>query len=253
MLRKCLAVVSENGPAGHVRADCDVPVLSHRGEPPYGESMTKQIDVVNGLNSPSARAQPHVGREQRSTQGGDDGRSQHDVAEVMVLRAEVSARDIGPVFVIPNRRVKEVQTDAVGAVRTTHLSVEVIVRAPIVLVDVSVLDKHPLGGVRKLGFETLGNALGIELRVQDFNQAIVPFRRIEIDPIVGGQCPYSQLVLSSALGCRSCVPKSITDPGTNSFDRVPVDYERRGINATSQLPSSRGKTLRPSPLATGAL
>ena len=43
--------------------------------------------------------------------------------------------------------------------------VEVIERAPIVLVDVSVFDKHPLGVFRKLSFETLGNALGIELRV----------------------------------------------------------------------------------------
>ena len=83
----------------------------------------------------------------------------------MVLRVVVSACEIGPGFVIRNRAVKEVQTDAVGSVLTALLGVEVIERAPIVLVDVTVFDKDPLGGVRKLGFETLGDVLGIELRV----------------------------------------------------------------------------------------
>ena len=69
--------------------------------------------MLNGLNSPSARTQPHVGREQGSPQGGYDGRSQYDVPEIMVLRAEVRAPDIGPGFVIPNRAIEEVQPDAV--------------------------------------------------------------------------------------------------------------------------------------------
>ena len=142
-----------------------VNVLSHRWESPYREPTTKQVDVVKRLNGPSARAQPHVRREQGSSQGGYDGGPQYGVAEVMVFRAVVSGRDVAPGFVIRNRAVKEVQTDAVGSVLTAHLGVEVIERAPIVLVDVSVLDKDPLGGFRKLSLETPGNALGVELLV----------------------------------------------------------------------------------------
>ena len=56
----------------------------------------------------------------------------NDVAEVMVLRAAVSARDIAPGFVIRNRAVKEVQTDAVRSILAPLLGVEVIERAPIV-------------------------------------------------------------------------------------------------------------------------
>ena len=83
----------------------------------------------------------------------------------MVLWAEVSAHDVDPDFVIPNRSVKEVQTDAVGSVLTTLLGVEVIERAPIVLVDVTVLHKHAFGGARNLSLEPLGNPLRIELWV----------------------------------------------------------------------------------------
>ena len=126
MLREGLAVVSENGPARHVSAHRYVNVLSHRWEPPNGESMTKQIDVLNGLNSPSVRAPPHAGREQGSPQGGCDGRPQYYVAEIMVLRAEVRACEIGPGLVIPNRSVKEMQTDAVRPVRAAHPGIEVI-------------------------------------------------------------------------------------------------------------------------------
>ena len=81
----------------------------------------------------------------------------------MILWTVVSAGDIGPGFVIPNRSVKEVQTDAVGSVLTALLRVEVIKRTSIVFVDISVLDKHSLSGVRNLRFETLSNALRIEL------------------------------------------------------------------------------------------
>ena len=165
MWRECLTVVSENGPATHVRADRDISVLSHRWKPPNGEAATKQVDLVNGLNSPSLRPQPHVGREQGSPQGGYNGRSQYNVAEIMILGAEVRARYIGPGVVIPNRPVKEVQTDAIGPVRAAHLGVEVIKGAAIVLVDISVLDKHSLSVVRKLSLETLGNALRIKFGV----------------------------------------------------------------------------------------
>ena len=105
--------------------------------------MTKQVDVVNGLNSPSACAQSHIRREQGSSQGGYDRRSQYDVAEIMVLQAGVRAHDIDSGFVIPNRLVKEVQTDAIRPVWTAHLGVEVIECTAIVFVDVSVLDKPP--------------------------------------------------------------------------------------------------------------
>ena len=50
MLRKGLAVIPEYGPAGHVSAHRYINVLSHRGEPPYLESTTKQVDVVKRLN-----------------------------------------------------------------------------------------------------------------------------------------------------------------------------------------------------------
>ena len=73
MLRKGLAVIPEYGPAGHVSAHRYVNMLSHRGESPYRESTTKQVDVVKRLNGLSARAQPHVRREQGSSQGGYDG------------------------------------------------------------------------------------------------------------------------------------------------------------------------------------
>ena len=114
----------------------------------------------------------------------------------MVLRAVVSACEIGPGVVIRNRAVEEVQSDTVESVLTALLGVEVIERAPIVLVDVTVFDKHPLGGVRKLGLETLGNALGIELRVQHINETVIGFGSIKLDPIVGCQFDRSQLVVS---------------------------------------------------------
>ena len=176
-------------------AHSDVNMLGHRREPPYGQSMTEQVDVVNGLNGPSARASPNVRRQHGSPQRGDNGRSQYDVAEVMVLWEVVSARDVGPGFVIPNRPVKEVQTDAVSSVLTTLLGIEVIERAPIVLVDISVLHKHALGNVRNLRLETMGNSTRIELWVQHLHQAVVASRVFEIDPIVRCQCT------SSLVGC----------------------------------------------------
>ena len=191
MLRKCLAIVSENCPAAHMRAYRDVSVLSHRREPPNGEPMAEQVDVVDGLYSPSAGAQPHVGREQGTPQCGYNGRSQYDVAEVMVLRTEVRARDVGPCFVIPDRPVKEVQTNAVGSVRTAHFGVEVIERAAVVLVDVSVLDKDPLGSVRKLILETLCDALRIELGVKHNDETVIVCRGSNLDPFVGHQCDSS--------------------------------------------------------------
>jgi len=86
----------------------------------------------------------------------------------MVLRAAVAAGNVGTGFVVSNGFVKEVQSDAIGPVLTALLRIEVIERAPIVLVDVSVLNKHALGGVRNLRFETLGNSLRIKLRVDYF-------------------------------------------------------------------------------------
>ena len=143
----------------------DVNVLGHGRESPYREVMTKQVDIVDRLNCSSACSLPNVRRKYRSPQGGNYGRPQHDVTEVMVLWAVVSGDDVGTGFVIPNLTVKEVQTDAVGSVLATLLGVKVVERAPIVLVDVSVLHKHAFGGGGDFRLETSGNPLWIELRV----------------------------------------------------------------------------------------
>lgn len=86
----------------------------------------------------------------------------------MVPRTSVSAGDIGPDFVIPNLTIKEMQADTVSSVLPPLLRVEVIKRAPIVLINVSVLHQHALGSGGDLGLETFGNALGLELRIQHF-------------------------------------------------------------------------------------
>ena len=83
----------------------------------------------------------------------------------MILRAVVRACEIGPGFVIPNRPVKEVQTDAVRPVRAAHPGIEVIEGTTVVLVYVPVLDKDTLGVMRKLSLETLCDALRIVLGV----------------------------------------------------------------------------------------
>ena len=58
----------------------------------------------------------------------------------MVLQAAIRAGDADPGFVVPDGAVEKVQTDAVGPVAAALLGLEVIEGAPIVLVDVFVLD-----------------------------------------------------------------------------------------------------------------
>ena len=125
-------------------AHSDVNVLGHGRESPHGELITKKIDIIDRLYRSSDCSLPNVRREHRSPQSGDYGRPQHDIAEVMVLWAVVSRGDIGPGFVIPHLAVKEVQTDAVSSVLTSLLGVKVVERAPVIFVDVPVLDKYAL-------------------------------------------------------------------------------------------------------------
>ena len=143
----------------------DVNVLGHGRESPYGELTTQQVDIVDRLNCSSASSLPNLRPEHRSPQGGNYGRTQHDVTEVMMFWAVVSGGNFGPAFVILNLTIKEVQTDAVGSVLTTLLGVKVVERAPIVLVDVPVLHEHAFSGVGDLRLETLRDSCRIELRV----------------------------------------------------------------------------------------
>ena len=196
MLWKRRAVMSKDGPAADVGAHRDVSVLGHGRESPNGKAVTEQVDMVYGLNSPSARTQPHVGREQGSSQSAFYGRSQYDVAEIVVLRVEVGARDLGPGFLIPNSSIKEVQADTVRPVLAAHLGVKVIKGASIVLVDIPVLDKDSLRGGCKLCLETLCDALRIELGVKHIDEKIVIFNGSKLDPIVGHQCDCSLSIAS---------------------------------------------------------
>ena len=195
MSRKRLTVVPKNCPATHMSTHGDVNVLCHRGEPPYGETMTKQIDAVSGLNCPSSRSRPNIRGQQGSPQCCYDGRPQDDVPEVVMLWSAVSTYDVRTLLVILHRSVEEMQTDAVASVPASLLGVEVVECAPIVLIDVAVLDEHRLGGVRNLSLETLSNGGRFELRVQHLRQEVVTSPR-DIDPVVG--CQYLS-ALSAAM------------------------------------------------------
>ena len=83
----------------------------------------------------------------------------------MILQAEIRASYIGPASVIPDRTIKKVQTNTVRPVWSAHLGIEVVKRAAVVLVDVSVFNKYAPRGVSQLGPEALCDTLRVKLRV----------------------------------------------------------------------------------------
>ena len=122
----------------------------------------------------------------------------------MVLQAGVRTFNIGSGVVIPDHTIKEVQTNAVGPVRSAHLGIEIVKRATVVLVNVPVFDKYALGRVSKLSPEALRDALRIELRIQNANETIVVCRGLKLNPVVGRQCDSTLSIAS---------PKGDTEPG----------------------------------------
>jgi len=80
-----------------------------------------------------------------------------------------------------------VQTDTIQTVLAALLGVEIIVRTAIVLIDVPVFNKHPLGLPRNLRLEALSYALRSIFCVQDLDETFIAFGTLKINPVVGWQ------------------------------------------------------------------
>jgi hypothetical protein len=132
----------------------------------FSEGRTALRSHVGVLRSGISATEYHVRAQDRPADGRQTRGPEHHESEVVVLEVRILSAEFQALLFERDRAVEQVESHAIGAIPSSLLRVEVVVCAPVVLVDVVVLDQNSLdrGGqaVGELLRHGLWRVLGID-------------------------------------------------------------------------------------------
>ena len=106
--------------------------------------MPEQMNTMPGLDYPPTGANPDGWPQYGTAERCDEGWTEYNISEVMVLQLTARANQIRLRSVKLHVTVKEVEAHTVITVSATHFGVKIVESAAIIFVNITVFYKHPM-------------------------------------------------------------------------------------------------------------